>query len=293
MAGDRSPEPLSEAVHRRLRMGRLLPLGDAADGAWLAEDAAAAVLRAAAEQAVPAAQLGRLRLSLAGTGEHGPPAVPPPPTALPHAPLRLDADVAAPPATPLPAVCDALRSALLAAADEQLGLRVATAELHVTELLDTSAYGAGPYAGDRHTGTEAEPEHRSRAEPEAEREPPPAPADAPSGLATAEAVLAVPGVTRLAPVLGPGVPGRGTPAVAVHRTGTGGEARGGRHLQIQLAVAADARPLDVARAVRRAAAKAAVWDAGEAADSGGIGPVTVAVLVTAVDRPAGQDARRG
>lgn len=74
----------------------------------------------------------------------------------------------------------------------------------------------------------------------------------------AAAVLAVPGVSRLTD--GPAEP-------------AGGAAPPRRHVRVDLAVRADHRVLDVTRAVRVAVSRALP------------GPPTVAVLVTAVDRP--------
>lgn len=249
-------DPLAGAVRQKLGLGRLLPLGETADGAWLAESAAVATLRTAAAVALPYVRLGAVRISLAAPDDAAPPAVPAPPSALPHGPLRLDADFATTADMSLPAVGDRLRTTLLAAADEELGLRIAAADLRVTDLLDVLP----PEADDRRSGRRKE-------------EPPPAPADSPDGTATAEAVLAVPGVARLAPVLGSAHGGLPDDAVSV--TDTAGRAR---HLQIQLAVSEGARVLDVVRAVRDTAAKAAAWDAVEPT-----GPVTVAVLVSAID----------
>ncbi|WP_327189684.1 hypothetical protein [Streptomyces xinghaiensis] len=93
----------------------------------------------------------------------------------------------------------------------------------------------------------------------------------------ADAVTAVPGVTRLAPV--PEPPAEQTSrwfAQAVRIKD--GDDPPSRHVRIQLATAEDHRALDVARAVRTAVAGAAEGDAP--------GPVTVTVLVTAVE-PAG------
>ncbi|MCT9140433.1 nucleopolyhedrovirus P10 family protein, partial [Streptomyces violarus] len=41
----------TRAVRLQMGLGRLLPLGDARDGAWIAEQAAEAVLRRAAQDA--------------------------------------------------------------------------------------------------------------------------------------------------------------------------------------------------------------------------------------------------
>ncbi|MGW6459382.1 hypothetical protein ACWF94_26220, partial [Streptomyces sp. NPDC055078] len=106
----------ADAVRTRLGLGRLLPLGEAGDGAWLTEQAADALLRSMAA-GVPDTVLGRLRLALADPEAAGPPAVPPPPSALPPGPLRIEAEFAASVHRPLPAVAAVLRDALFTAAD--------------------------------------------------------------------------------------------------------------------------------------------------------------------------------
>lgn len=147
-------------VRQRLGLGRLLPLGGPDDGAWIAERAAVAVLREAVARsgaatgpgpvtgsgaasgsgAAPAtgAVLGGLRLALADAERAPAAAVPGPPSALPPGPLRIEADFSATAERPLPATADVLRSALLAAASQRLGLVVAEVDLRVTELLDTA-----------------------------------------------------------------------------------------------------------------------------------------------------------
>jgi hypothetical protein len=259
-------DQLAQAVRHQLGLGRLLPLGDAADGAWLAERAAVTTLRTTASQAVPNVRLGSLRFSTAAPDDTGPPPVPAPPSALPPGPLRLEADFAATAAVPLTTAGELLRNACMRAAGQQLGLRVAEVDLRVTDLLDSAddvAIDSTHGGDDDGAAAGTMPEH------------PPAPADCPHATATAEAVIAVPGVTRLAPLLG-SAPG-GLPADAVRVIERRGPRRG-RHMQIQLAVAEDTRPLDVARAVRQAAVKAAAWDAPEST-----APLTVAVLVNAID----------
>lgn len=296
-------DQLEQAVRHQLGLGRLLPLGDADDGAWLVESAAVAALRAAVSRAVPGVRLGRLRLSPADPGNAAPSAVPAPPSALPPGALHLDADFAATPETPLTTAGDRLRTALLTAADRDLGLRVTRADLRVTDLLDgpdESTRGAQDTGAPR-AGTDESASHAGSTEAQGHPldEHPPAPADHPRATATAETVIAVPGVTRLAPVLGPGLGGRLEGAVSVTDTEDtedtetraehpdGWTPQRGRHLQIQIAVAEDARALDVARAVREAAAKAAAWDAQEPAV-----PVTVAVLVSAIDPALGSGGER-
>ncbi|MGW0556255.1 hypothetical protein ACWDZ6_18950 [Streptomyces sp. NPDC002926] len=132
----------ADAVRRRLGLGRLLPLGGAADGAWLTEQAADTVLRRAAA-AVPGVALGRLRLGLADPDSTARPVVPAPPSALPPGPLRIEADFAASAPQPLPAAAAALRAALFTASVD-LGLGVSEVDLRVTELLDSAAQAPVP-----------------------------------------------------------------------------------------------------------------------------------------------------
>jgi hypothetical protein len=133
----------ADAVRRRLGLGRLLPLGGAADGAWLAERAAEAVLRRAAAE-VPGVAPGRLRLALVDPGGAAAPAVPAPPSALPPGPLRIEADFAAVARDPLPVTAAALRTALFTAAVGLLDLEVAEVDLRVTELLDAAPETLAP-----------------------------------------------------------------------------------------------------------------------------------------------------
>ncbi|MFE6661981.1 hypothetical protein ACFVFH_00250 [Streptomyces sp. NPDC057697] len=136
--GPRGADGWTAAVRQRLGLGRLLPLGGPADGAWIAERAAVAVLRGAmARGPGPAPVLGKLRISVADPGGAPDPEVPPPPSALPPGPLRIEASMAALSGGPLPLAAEALRSALLTAAARRLGLVVEAVDVRVTELLDT------------------------------------------------------------------------------------------------------------------------------------------------------------
>lgn len=255
-------EALTQAVRHRPGPGRLLPLGDAPDCAWLAEQAAAEALRVAAAAAVPSVRLDSLRFAPDSPGDTNGAVVPAPPEALPHGPLRIDADFAAGSGVPLPSLADRLRDALLAASERQLGLRVRSADLRAASLLDE------PYDARAHTvRPHAEAEGHERAGRE-------------ETAGVARAVLAVPGVTRLAPVLGA--------PYASSATGVSEDApdeEGGRRLLVQCAVAPSRRVLDVVRAVQEAAAR-----------TGGVPETpgretTVTVLVTAVDR--GPETGRG
>ncbi|MEV0579023.1 hypothetical protein [Streptomyces sp. NPDC050392] len=167
------------AVRQRLGLGRLLPLGGPADGAWISERAAVAVLRRAVGGPGSGPVLGELRIGVADAPEAPAPQVPPPPSALPPGPLRIEATLAATADQPLPVAAAALRSALLAAAARRLGLVVSEVDLQVTELLDTDPERAEP-----------EPDAVLAARPE---------------NAAGHAAVGVTGVATLTRVLGPAV----------------------------------------------------------------------------------------
>jgi len=208
------------AVRQRLGLGRLLPLGGAEEGAWIAETAAASVLRGAT---VPGAVLGTLRIGPARAAvatdtrsETGGPAVPPaPPSALPPGPLRIEAEFRAAGDRPLPDAAAALRAALVTAAAARLGLEVAEVDLRVTALLDDGA-------PDQVTDMAGAPSPAASV--------PVAKAEGPAAMAAA----GVRGVVSLTRVLGS----------AVHTAED--------HIRIEVATAADHRALDVARSVRTA-----------------------------------------
>jgi hypothetical protein len=231
----------TRAVRDQLGLGRILPLGDARDGAWIAEAAARAVLWAAADE-VTGVRLTALRIALADPGHTYDPAVPAPPSALPPGPLRLTAEFAAWAAVPLPESAARVRTALLEASARRLGLRVADVDLRVTDLLDE------------------------------EREPavvrPPEPPEAREATAggdearVAGVVLSVPGVARLTGTLGGA--GRAVhleervhaeerpdaDAGAARSAGAAAHALPRRHVRLEVALRADHRAVDVAREVR-------------------------------------------
>ncbi|MEU7296538.1 hypothetical protein AB0A76_25570 [Streptomyces exfoliatus] len=208
-------EGWTAAVRDRLAPGRLVPLGRAADGAWITERAARGVLgpvAAAVRGVVP----GELRI---GPADRERDAGPEPGRAAGSGPgsgeepgaLRVSASFAAVAGRPLPELVGALRAALLAAAEDALGLVVAAVDLRVTDLLD------------------AEPE------PAPEQvAPPPGRTSPATDDPVALTALGVPGVAGVTDALGP----------AVRRRPDG--------VRVELAVTAGARPLDVARAVRTA-----------------------------------------
>ncbi|MCX4483802.1 hypothetical protein OG890_07575 [Streptomyces anulatus] len=225
--GPQRADGWTAAVRQRLGLGRLLPLGGPADGAWIAETAAATVLRGATAR--PGTVLGKLRIgpteeaveaAVAGgrdaSRDPAEPVPPPaPPNALPPVSLRIGAEFSTTPDRPLPDAAAALRAALLAAATARLGLEIAEVDLTVTALLEDDA-------ADQVTAAETTPAARV-AKPEG---------------AVATAAAGVPGVVALTRVLGG----------PVHSAPD--------HVRVEVAVAGDHRALDVARSVRTAVAAA-------------------------------------
>ncbi|WSW95473.1 nucleopolyhedrovirus P10 family protein [Streptomyces sp. NBC_00989] len=252
------------AVRHQLRLGRLLPLGDRRDGAWIAERAAADVLRGAAQH-VRGVRLGALRIALADPEDAQEPAVPPPPGALPPGPLRITADFAAVADEPLPATASRLRTALATAAAERLGLVVDEIDLQVTVLLDhmddVDVLDDVDHVDDADRAPTADIDHVDDIDrvDDVDR------VDGDDESLVAATALAVAGVARLTGTLG-GL-GRAVHIEEVARVG----ALSPPHARVELAVRADHRALDVAREVRARV--------GEALPD----HPTVAVLVTKVD----------
>jgi hypothetical protein len=248
-------EAWMQAVRHQLDLGRLLPLGGPDDGAWITEQAAVRALGSAAA-GIPGIRLKTLRIGPAPLEPVSEPAVRPPASALPPGPLRIEASFTAPLGQPLPPTADQLRSALLDAAAERLGLATVTADLRVTDLHEGSerAVGSRPSKG----AVAAAPQAAAvrSAFPVTGRGSMRTPASELADVATA-----VPGVARLAAVLG-------SRPVKVEDH----DDPPGRHIEVQLAVAAGHHPLEVARTVRHAVADAATTDRP--------GPATVAVLIT-------------
>ncbi|MEU0306182.1 MULTISPECIES: hypothetical protein [Streptomyces] len=248
MTTERSPQRAdgwTAAVRQRLGLGRLLPLGGAVDGAWIAETAAASVLRGAA---VEGAVLGTLRIGPAreatgvdtgaetgrSAGAGGPAgagvvaetglALPPaPPSGLPPGPLRIEAEFRAAGDRPLPDSAAALRAALVTAAAARLGLEIAEVDLRVTALLDDAAPDQVTDPADAPSPPAPAPVAKTDTK-----------AEGPAG----EAAAAVPGVVSLTRVLGG----------AVHTAED--------HIRVEVATAGDHRALDVARSVRTAVSAA-------------------------------------
>ena len=123
------------------------------DGAWITERAAAPVLRRAADF-TGGARPGRPRISPVDPGASHDPVVPPPPSAVPPGPLRIDpdfpasADPTAPAAEPLWATAARPRASPATAATERLGLTVTEVDPRVMGSLDADdASAAAPDDG--------------------------------------------------------------------------------------------------------------------------------------------------
>ncbi|MFF4258152.1 nucleopolyhedrovirus P10 family protein [Streptomyces sp. NPDC001663] len=215
----------SQTVRHQLGLGRILPLGGARDGAWLAERAAETVLRRAAG-GLRGVRLTEVRIALADPEDTHEPAVPPPPSALPPGPLRVTAQFAATAAEPLPATAALLRTTLAAAATELLGLAVTEVDLRVTALLDE----------------EPEPEDVGQPAPPRAEQP-----DDVDEVRVASAALTVPGVAHLTRSLG-------RPVHIEERRQEGSLPH--RHARVELAIDADHRAVDVALEVRAAVSEA-------------------------------------
>lgn len=256
---------LAKTVREQVALGRLLPLGEPSDAAWITESAAAGALRRAAGN-VAGVRLGAVALALdedapqpgradgsalaaVAAGEAlmaG---------ALPHRPLRITAGFEAALDDPLPRTADRLRAALWATAQDWLGLPVHAVDLAVTGLLD-----GPPPAEPVLEGVVVE-------DGDTPRELAQEPAAGDCAPRVAAAALAVPGVLRLTRRLA----GLGS-GVRVRDTAAGEGRAAGRRVQLQFAVAAGHRPYLVARAVTAAVTPVAAFDAP--------GPVATAVVVT-------------
>ncbi|WP_406057264.1 hypothetical protein OG462_12235 [Streptomyces sp. NBC_01077] len=132
-------EGWTAAVRDRLAPGRLLPLGAAAEGAWITERAVREVVGRAAA-AVRGVVPGTLRIGPADAPEEPESGA-----------LRITASFGAVAGRALPELAGELRSALLTTAEDGLGLVVAAVDLRVTDLLDAAPpepdEGAAPPPG--------------------------------------------------------------------------------------------------------------------------------------------------
>ncbi|MEW2568830.1 Asp23/Gls24 family envelope stress response protein [Streptomyces sp. NPDC047070] len=114
-----------EVVRLELRPGRPVPLGEPDEDLWIMEAVAARALRAAAET-VPGVRAGSCRLlplSTSGTAD---------------GPVEVRLGIHAPAGVSLPELAEEVRRRVREAADRELGVAVATIDVHVTDLIDTA-----------------------------------------------------------------------------------------------------------------------------------------------------------
>lgn len=119
-----------DVVRLELRPGRTLPLGDEDEDAWIVEAAAARTVRAAAES-LPGVRAGSCRL-----GPLDEPASSAPAGRLARGPVRIRVEVQAPLTWNLPEVADRVRGRILAAVDDELGMRTAVVDVTISDLID-------------------------------------------------------------------------------------------------------------------------------------------------------------
>ncbi|MEV0126248.1 Asp23/Gls24 family envelope stress response protein [Streptomyces sp. NPDC050703] len=119
-----------DVVRLELRPGRTLPLGEEDEDAWIVEAAAARVVRAAAET-LPGVRAGSCRIE--GLPGHGPGAA-----AAPRGPvvIRLAVEVAL--TRGLQEVADGVRHRVLEAAGSELGMRVASVDVTIADIIEES-----------------------------------------------------------------------------------------------------------------------------------------------------------
>ncbi|WP_238426672.1 nucleopolyhedrovirus P10 family protein [Streptomyces adustus] len=257
---------------RQVGLGRLLPLGRLEHGTWITESAACGVL-SRATNGLSGIRVGTMRIRLVDPQAASEPSVPAPFTALPPGLLRIEAEFSAPASQPLPDSAEGLREALFTAASERLGLEAGAIDLHVTNLLENPTPKAGPRPDTTFPPPMPEPgtpgrSHQGHACIAGQQ------ASTSTGHRLAALAAAVPGVSLMPGLAGTPMPRIGqTSAPSVRITDSNDPP--GRHVQIELATDETHRALDVALSVRTAVATAATADAP--------GPVTVAILVTAIE----------
>ncbi|MFF1697851.1 hypothetical protein ACFVXC_30240 [Streptomyces sp. NPDC058257] len=126
-----------DVVRLELRPGRTLPLGDEDEDAWIVEAAAARTVRAAAES-LPGVRAGSCRIDPLEDDPASPasPASPAPAGRLARGPVTIRVEVQVPLTWNLPEAADRVRSKVLAAADGDLGMRIAAVDVTITDVID-------------------------------------------------------------------------------------------------------------------------------------------------------------
>ncbi|MFH9685525.1 hypothetical protein ACH4LE_04240 [Streptomyces sp. NPDC017413] len=112
-----------DLVRLELRPGRPLPLGEPGEDHWMVESAVARILRAAVDS-LPGVRAGSCRIA---------PLDPADPTGA----LRIRLEVAASLGRPMRDLADVVRARVAEVADRDIGIRLATTDVLVVDILDT------------------------------------------------------------------------------------------------------------------------------------------------------------
>ncbi|WP_244177836.1 hypothetical protein [Streptomyces atriruber] len=123
-----------DVVRLELRPGRTLPLGEPAEDTWIVEAVAARTVRAAADS-LPGVRAGSCRIE-ALAHEEGAAA---PAGRWPRGPVHIRAEVEVALTWNLQEVAEKVRHTVREAVDEELGMRVATVDVTVADLIDDDA----------------------------------------------------------------------------------------------------------------------------------------------------------
>ncbi|MFI7243149.1 Asp23/Gls24 family envelope stress response protein [Streptomyces qinglanensis] len=172
-----------DIVRMELRPGRPLPLAPPPEDLWIMETAAARTLRAAAEQ-VPGVRAGSCRIAPEPDPAERDSAERDSGTGRVSVRLGIQALLSASEPPDLPRLADAVRLRVERAADRHLGLRTATVDVHVTDLVE--ADGPDPDRNpDPNPNPNPDPDRNPdpnpnpNPDPDRNPEPGPGPADAP------------------------------------------------------------------------------------------------------------------
>lgn len=134
---------IMDVVRLELRPGRTLPLGDEDEDVWIVEAAAARTIRAAVET-LPGVRAGSCRIDIAPLeAAHGRPAPVVPSGRLLRGPVRVRVEIQVALAWNLRDVADRARQRVLAAADTDLGMRVAEIDVRIADIIDDGAEDDG------------------------------------------------------------------------------------------------------------------------------------------------------
>ncbi|MFH9295195.1 hypothetical protein [Streptomyces sp. NPDC017520] len=112
-----------ELVRLELRPGRPLPLGEPGEDHWMVESAVARILRAAVDS-LPGVRAGSCRIAPLDPSD-------------PTGELHIRVEVAASLGLPMRDLADAVRARVAEVADRDIGIRVATTDVLVVDILDT------------------------------------------------------------------------------------------------------------------------------------------------------------